>query len=64
MPSADLNCDDLTTTCHLAPVICCWFLLFVFLFVVFFFKGMFPSIFLETTSFESLLFKNNSLAAC
>lgn len=26
VPSADLGCDDLTTTCHLPPEICCCFL--------------------------------------
>lgn len=57
VPSADLNCDDLTTTCHLAPGICCCF-------GGCFFKGMLLSIFLETTSLESVLFKNKSLAAC
>lgn len=57
MPSADLNCDDLTTTCHLA-------LGFVVVFGGGFFKGMFLNIFLETTSLESVLFKNKSLTAC
>lgn len=49
VPSADLGCDDLTTTCHLPPKICCCFL------GCFFFKGMFLSVFLETTSLISLI---------
>lgn len=57
VPSADLNCDDLPTTCHLAPGICCCF-------GSGFFKGMFLIIFLETTSLESVLFKNKLLVPC